>query len=254
MMNIPRIAVVATHDRPVELARLLDAIAPQCHALFIIDNASDPPVDLQHRWPVTPDRGWLPVDIDAALQPGGGPSMRVYVIRDEEQPPNLSRLWNVGLDEARKLVEGFDLLDGTGRFDVAVLNDDAVPPPGWWDAVSGAMRIHNTSAASADVFGALAPGQTRVWFADAPMSVTTRLAGWAFMLPGEKGLRLDERFRWLCGDDDISYRARLADGLVHVGGYPVLNTGADTSTRGVLAEQGACDMQTFVNVHGRRPW
>lgn len=237
MTEIPRIAVVATHNRPVELARLLDAIAPQCDAVVVIDNASDPPVSLPERW--------------LMHVPGRSLSIcPVHLIRDEEQPPNLSRLWNVGIDKARTLVNPL-----AGKpYDVAVLNDDAIPPPGWWDAVSGAMRIHNASAASADVFGALAPGQTRVWFADAPMSVTTRLAGWAFMLPGEKGMRLDERFRWLAGDDDISYRARLADGLVHVGGYPVPNTGADTSTRGVLAEQGARDMQTFVDVHGKRPW
>jgi GT2 family glycosyltransferase len=232
-MDIPRLAVVATHNRPVELARLLDALAPQCHAAIVVDNASNPPVRLAE-WHANRD----------VL------GMRQIVIRDGEQPPNLSRLWNVGLDAAREYVRGGDYIG----HDVAVLNDDAVPPPGWWDAVSGAMRQHGASAASADVFHGLAPGQVRIWFADAPMSVTTRLAGWAFMLPGEEGLRLDERFRWLCGDDDISYRARLAGGLVHVGGYPVPNTGADTSTRGVLAEQGARDMQTFVDVHGRRPW
>jgi hypothetical protein len=238
-MKIPRIAVVPTHNRPRELARLLDALAPQCHVVVVIDNASTPPVNLS-RWHWTGDPD--------------GPDLRgmvQHLIRDEEQPPNLSRLWNVGLNFA----QWWAWADVEPEpFDVAVLNDDAVPPPGWWDAVSGAMREHRASAASADPFDQMMAGELRVWFADAPMSVGTRLAGWAFMLPGEDGMRADERFRWLAGDDDLSYRARLARGLVHVGGVPVLNTGENTSTVGVLAEQGARDMQMFVDIHGRRPW
>ena len=89
---------------------------------------------------------------------------------------------------------------------------------------------------------------------DAPCAIETRLTGWAFVLRGEAGLRLDERFRWWCGEDDVSMRARRAGGLVHVGGYPVPNTGANSSTVGVLAEQAAKDMQTFVDKWGVRPW
>lgn len=246
MTEIPRVAVCATHNRPAELARLLDAIAPQCDAVVVVDNASTPPVDLYNVWLDTPGR---------LERPGVHKSMRVHVIRDEEQPPNLSRLWNVGIDEAHRLAEWADLIDDTGRLDIAVLNDDAVPPPGWWDAVSGAMRLHGADAGSSDPFDRRPPGMTWLLRADAPMGVDTRLAGWAMMLRGEwEGARFDERFRWWCGDDDMSLRARQAGGLVHVGGYPVPNTGADTSTRGVLAEQSARDMQTFVDVHGRRPW
>jgi hypothetical protein len=87
------------------------------------------------------------------------------------------------------------------------------------------------------------------------MSVLTRLAGWAFILRGEwEGARLDEQFRWWCGDDDISLRARQGGGLVHVGGLHVPNEHADQSTTGVLAGQTALDMQAFVDKHGRRPW
>jgi glycosyltransferase involved in cell wall biosynthesis len=230
---IPRIAVVPTHDRPAELARLLDALAPQCHAVFVVDNASTPPVSLPD-W--HPSREVL--------------GMRQFVIRDEEQPPNLSRLWNVGLDAATAYVRGGDVTD----WDVAVFNDDAVPPPGWWDAVSGAMRRHGAAAGCADPFDSLPPGTDRVWFDDAPMSVGTRLAGWAFMLRGELGMRADERLRWWAADDLLSLQARQSGGLVHVGGFPVPNTGANTSTVGVLAEQAGQDMATFVEITGRRPW
>lgn len=240
---IPRIAVVATYNRPAELARLLDAIAPQCDAAYIVDNASTPPVELPKRWPAQgrEDPG----------APGTFLRLHVRVIRDEEQPPNLSRLWNVGIDAARDYVRGGDYIG----HDVAVLNDDAVPPPGWWDTVSGAMRLYGADAGSSDPFGHLPLGVTQHWRYDAPLSVTTRLAGWAMLLRGEwDGARFDERLRWWTGDDDMSLRARQAGGIVHVGGFPVPNTGADTSTTGVLAEQAGRDMQTFVDIHGRRPW
>lgn len=242
MREIPRIGVVATHNRPAELARLLDAIAPQCHAVFVVDNASTPPVELP------------PVRRDGLLDPDTGLQLSCWlkVIRDEEQPPNLSRLWNVGLDAARDYVRGGDYIG----HDVAVLNDDAVPPPGWFDAVAGAMREEGADAASSDPFDRLAPGgRDYLYGAGIMPGVHSRLAGWAMMLRGEwEGARFDERLRWWFSDDLLSLRAREAGGLVHVGGFPVLNTLADTSTVGVLAEQAGRDRATFVEITGRQPW
>jgi GT2 family glycosyltransferase len=141
------------------------------------------------------------------------------------------------------------------RWDVAVLNDDAVPPPNWFDGVASAMRDHGADAASSDPFDQMQPGMTAAMHAGAPMSVHTRLAGWAMMLRGEwEGAHFDERLRWWFGDDELSLRAREAGGLVHVGGYPVPNTHADTSTVGVLAEQAGRDRATFVEITGRQPW
>jgi hypothetical protein len=136
---------------------------------------------------------------------------------------------------------------------VAVLNDDAVPPPGWWDALSAELRTTGAVAASSDPFGAFPPGYRQWYGPDAPMSTVTRLTGWAMLLRGEwEGARFDERLRWWYADDLISLQAREAGGLVHVGGYPVPNTGANTSTTGVLAEQAGRDM--FVEITGRQPW
>ncbi len=232
---IPRIAVVATHDRPIELARLLDAIAPQCDRIVVIDNASSPPVPR------------FEIDEWPAGRSGEPNSCWIKVVHDDEQPPNLSRLWNVGLRIAADLCRGMP-------YDVAVLNDDAVPPSGWWSAVSGAMRGADAMAGSSDPFGSPA-GVVQRWDASAPMSVATRLAGWAMLLRGEwDGARFDERLRWWAQDDELSLRARQAGGIVHVGGFPVPNTGANTSTVGALAEQAQRDMQTFIDIHGRRPW
>lgn len=234
-MDIPRVAVVSTHNRPAELARLLDAIAPQCNAVVVVDNASDPPVaNLPPQWRI-----------------GGA---YVHLLRDEEQPPNLSRLWNVGIDFAREWMLSSASVEPE-PYDVAVLNDDAVPPPGWWDAVSGAMRRHGADAASSCPFDSLPPGGSQLWDRYAPMSVQTRLSGWAMMLRGEwDGARFDERLRWWYADDLLSLRAREAGGLVHVGGYPVGNTGANSSTVGALAEQAGRDRATFIEITGRQPW
>jgi hypothetical protein len=233
---IPRLAVVPTHNRPQELQRLIAAIAPQCDYMIIIDNASNPPVPRfeVEDWPIG--------------RTGLSHSCWIRVVHDGEQPPNLSRLWNVGIDFATYLHSH------APEFDVAVLNDDAVPPPGWWDAVSGAMRATGAAAGSADPFGHLPAGASRLWGPHAPLAVTTRLTGWAFILRGEVGLRADERLRWWYGDDLLSLRAREAGGVVHVGGVPVENTYADQSTLGALAEQAGRDRATFVEITGRQPW
>lgn len=245
---IPRIAVVPTHDRPAELRRLLDALAPQCHAVFVIDNASTPPVSLPRSWPLTPDRGWLPVDIDAALQLGGGPSMRVHVIRDEEQPPNLYRLWNVGLEAAADYVRGGDV---TG-YDVAILNDDADVPPGWWNAVSGPLRAHSTAVVGCT--GAYEPVSGPQLRTAPDNDLYGRMTPWAWVAKGEAGQRADERFRWWWGDTDWDWRARALGGVLTVPGPVVRNTGANTSTVGALAEQAGRDRATFIELHGRAPW
>lgn len=235
---IPRAAVIATHNRPVELRRCVEAIAPQVDTIVVVDNASDPPVELPNRVPGGRD----PYDVD---------TVRVCTLYDPEQPPNLSRLWNLGLRWVADYFRGGDI----GEYDVAVLNDDAVPPADWFDALSAAMREWGAEAVSSDPFGVLEPGGRRIYRGEHPPSVHVRLTGWAFILCGEwDGAALDERFRWWYGDDDLSHRARLAGGLVHVGGVPVPNTGADTSTVGVLAEQAGRDRATFIEKWGMQPW
>ena len=237
---IPRVAVVPTHDRPVELARLLDALAPQCHAVVVIDNASTPPVDLPERWPA---QG---MEDDAA--PGTHLRMRVLIIRDEEQPPNLYRLWNVGLTVAHEYVRGGDY---TGH-DVAIFNDDAVVPPGWWDVVSGALRAHPTAAVACTP--AYAPIPAPVLKTAPDGDLFGRMTPWAFVARGELGQRADERFGWWFGDTSWDWQARKLGGVLTVPGPIVANTGANSSTVGALAEQAGRDRQTFIEVYGSVPW
>jgi hypothetical protein len=236
--EIPRAAVIATHNRPAELRRCVEAIAPQVDLIVIVDNASEPPVT---------------GDTVGVLGPRIVPNQILY---DAEQPPNLSRLWNLGLKQARWVMFHHNLLDeAVPRCDLAVLNDDAVPPPGWFDAVAGAMRSTGAMAGCNDPFDQMGPGQIRVHGPDGPPGLHCRIAGWAMMLRGEwPGARFDEAMRWNFSDDDLSYRARREGGLVHVGGVQVQNTLADTSTRGVLAEQAGHDRAAFVAKHGVQPW
>ncbi len=102
---------------------LRDCIAsiwPQVDVLIVIDNASDPPVD----------RTALPIVDDLLL-----------VLAVDEQPPNLSRLWNLGIDTATLMA-----IDDGPEFHIAILCDDTAVPAGWFDAVTGAMTQHGAAA------------------------------------------------------------------------------------------------------------
>src|SRR6185369_11511991 len=163
-MRPPRVAVIPTHNRHDELYRCVTAIAPQVELIVVIDNASERPVLVNDLVNVVPENA------------------RLMVVDDQEQPPNLSRLWNIGIDIAH------NYFHMRGEWDVAVLNDDAIPPPGWFDAVSHAMRSTTALAGCSHPFNALPLGQVQIHGPDAGFSVATRLAGWAFMLRGESGL------------------------------------------------------------------
>jgi glycosyltransferase involved in cell wall biosynthesis len=218
---VPRFAVIPTHDRPRELIRCLESLYPQSDFIVVIDNACEPRVSSYVRVP------------------------KVRVFRSDEQPPNLSELWNIGI----KMSHEYTQRDLNARdWDVAIINDDAVLPPTWWDDVSNAMRQYGAQAGCMN--GNL---PTMIHGPNAVPSVATRLTGWAFMLRGESGIHADERFRWWCGDDDISMQARKMSGLVVVPGT-VENTLANTTTVGELAAQSARDMQSFVDKWGVRPW
>ena len=216
----------------------MQSLVGQCDWLIVIDNASEPCVDEEHLHNLVTEQ------------------VKIALVIDPEQPPNLSRLWNQGMDMAK-------LLHGLTReiesqpdlpYDIAIINDDAIIPPGWWDALTAQMRGYEAVAASGDPFAVLTSGESRIYHGDAPMHVTTRLAGWAFMLRGEAGLRADERLRWWYADDLLSLQARQRGGLVHVGGFLVQNTGANSSTVGELAEQAGRDRQTFIDITGVQPW
>lgn len=232
-------AVIPTHNRHTDLAELLATI-PHYVSVLIIDNASEPPVSAQ--------------DPFTARNHGAA------VIRDEEQPPNLSRLWNIGLqwaeDKYRKDCRLPVDIDAGDDWAIAVLNDDVLLSPGLLSTLAAALVQHNVDIAFPG------PPDSRDYInRDNPFPGTAlRMTGWCFMVRGSSGLRADEALRWWCGDDDLQAQAVThGRGSVRVGlrSFEVaglLHKHPDESTVGALRVQTEGDMETFVAKWGQHPW
>jgi hypothetical protein len=241
--SIPRFAVVATHSRPVELLTLARTLSAQTDYLIVVDNASDPPVD-----EIT--------IIDAMPQHDrpARPYPRVWVLRDPEQPPNLSRLWNVGLAFA----ESWARCCGMQRWDVAILNDDALMPEFWYDVVARGL-VSSLAPQGREVAACCTPAYSQI--AGPILKIAPdgdlfgRMTPWAFVARGELGMRFDERLRWWWGDTLFDWTAREVGGMLMVPGPIVINSRANESTVGVLAEQAGKDRATFEEITGKpAPW
>lgn len=228
--TIPRYAVVPTHNRHDELKQLVAQLSRQCDGVVIVDNASTPQVNVRDLYDAA---GW---------------EFNITVIRDTEQPPNLSRLWNVGLDAVKITMD----LIGEDIWDVAILNDDAVLPIDWWDDVSQNMRSSPAVMACRFAYPGISASPILKTEPDAQLS--HRLCGWAFMMRGEHNIRTDESLRWWWGDTDLDWQARRLGGMLLVPGEPVGNLYADKSTTGALAEQAGHDRETFTKKWGWVPW
>jgi glycosyltransferase involved in cell wall biosynthesis len=223
-----RFAVVLTHNRPELLAECVAAIGPQVDVLIVVDNASDPPMDLE-------DLTWHAV-----------------LVQVPDQPPNLAKLWNVGINLAGQM-HGNDLADPAAPWHIAFLCDDAIAPPGWFDAVTAAMTATGAAAGCSNPWGNPHPPQLKT----APDSdLMGRMVGWAFIVNAAQGLRADESMHWWWCDTDMDWQARAAGGMVMVGGYPVPNQrpGEYTNTIPGLGAQAGRDAETFAAKHGSRPW
>jgi hypothetical protein len=210
--TVPRYAIIPTHNRPARLLALVAALGPQCDGIIVLDNASEPPVD--------------ELKLKAAAS-----NCHVKVIRDPEQPPHLSRFWNVMLD---RIAEDVD-----GPYDVAILNDDAAVPAGWYDACSNGLRAHDTA-----VIAHTTPTRPAL-LAELGNDPGNRMTPHAFVIRGEVGLRADEAMRWWWFDTSMDWEARLAGGVLSVAGPRVANSLANSTTVGPLAEQAEKDRATF---------
>jgi hypothetical protein len=228
-----RAAVIPTRDRHDLLRDCVNSVVDQVDAVYIIDNGSQPPID--------PDQ-W-------AFGDNGAPRVMSAIV--ELDPPNISRLWNVGLD----LAEHSHRHAGWNPWeplDVAVLNSDVIVPPGWMDALSAAMRSTRAVLAYPDQFG----GHQQILHTEAePVDLRQRITGFAFMLRGEAGLELDESMAWWYGDDDLDWTARSSGGSLLVPGIPVqhLHPNESTEARPDLAAQAGRDRETFITKWGRAP-
>jgi hypothetical protein len=215
--TVPRYAIIPTHNRPARLLALVEALGPQCDGIVVLDNASEPAVD------------------EAKLRASVPEKVAVSVIRDEEQPPHLSRFWNVMLDR----VATWATRAGITGYDVAILNDDAAVPSGWYDACSKGLRGHPTA-----VIAHTTPTRPAL-LTELGNDPRNRMTPHAFVIRGELGLRADESMRWWWFDTDLDQRARQAGGVLSVPGPRVANSLANSTTRGPLAEQAEKDRATF---------
>jgi hypothetical protein len=214
--TVPRYAIIPTHNRPARLLALVASLRGQCDHVLILDNASEPPVDA--------------AKLTSAF---GGQDVQVW--RDEEQPPHLSRYWNVLFDRIAEHAEP----EGIAAWDVAVLNDDSVVPAGWYDGCSNGLRGHETA-----VIAHTTPTRPAL-LTEPGNDPGNRMTPHAFVIRGELGLRADEAMRWWYFDSDLDQQARRAGGVLSVRGPRVVNSLANTTTKGVLAEQAEKDRATF---------
>jgi hypothetical protein len=233
-------AVIPTHNRHAELIELLATI-PHWVSVLVIDNASEPPIPLRM--------------LEGKI---GGDTIKL--IRDEEQPPNLSRLWNIGLQwAADRFAEYCDRPNSLGlsnEYCVAVLNDDVLLSPGLLTTLAAGLIRHDVDIAFPGPVGTKDFVNREFPFPGTAL----RMTGWCFMVRGSSELRADENLRWWCGDDDLQAQAVThGRGSVRVGlrDFEVaglLHRHPDESTVGELREQTEKDMQTFVDKWDQHPW
>lgn len=220
-MRIPRYVVIPSNGREC-LIGCLENIRPQVDMAFVVFTGES--ISERER--------------DRILRYG-------YIIYEGPQDPNISRWWNQGMDVVADCV--LERVPGPTKWDVAVLNDDAIVPEGWFDAVSGTMRQMGVAAACSGGYG-----MPVLHTQDAAPPLATRMQGFAFILAGERGLRADEQFVWYCGDDDLGRRAAIAGGMVMVPGFHVNHLYPNGQT--ALHSHIPGDMQRYVDKWGGRPW
>lgn len=212
-----RAAVIVTHNRHEHLENLMSDIKDSVGFIVVVDNRSEPPVE--------------------------------WAIRNEDYPPNISKLWNIGLEEVNRIVGGKE-------HDVVVLNDDVRLGPKTLETLSEALRSTGAAISFPDIHGRLSANQVDFRQTEGPYDLFTRMTGFCYMLRGELGLRLDETMQWWFSDDDIEWRASSLGGVVRVGGCEITHLYPNSSTNDSpeLQQQIGRDRARFVEKWGRAPW
>lgn len=227
-----RVAVIPTRDRRWMLFDAVKSLIHQVDKIFIVDNLSEVPIS-RASWGI---KEWWDEEL-------------IEVIRHDEDPPNISKLWNLGLTAADQLARDI----GIEHWDIAVINSDVIVPPRWIARMSDAMRGCGASLAYPDQSGHASGSILHRTAGPVPMN--QRITGYAHMLRGENGLRYDETMAWWYSDDDMDWQARIISGALLVPGLAVkhLEPNVSTNARPELQEQAGRDRQTFINKWGRAP-
>lgn len=175
-----RFAFTPTHDRPAMYAELVENITPQVDQFITIRHGQ-----------TARDYGTHGVLLDYT-----------------ETLPDLSVMWNMGLDEAHRLAKG-------RPYYVAGLNDDALVADDWFDRMIEAIERDGTAGASTP----RSPYKGRSIF------------GGAWIVKGHLGIRMSGVARWYYTDDEIQKLCQAAGGFSIVPGVHAVNRLADKTTR-----------------------
>lgn len=173
----------------------------------------------------------------------------VTVVRDPGQDRNISRWWNLGLDAVERLATA----RGASQWNTLIVNDDIVAPPNLAETLSARMRATSAVLSYPDQFD----GTKEILHTDARgVDLYKRITGYAYMLRGETGLRVDESMVWWYSDDDIFRRACEAGGSLLVPGVAVIHHRPNGSMldHPELNAQAGLDRGAFIEKWGGPPW
>ena len=221
MVSEPTFAIIPTNGRPC-FKECLEAVAGQVDRVIAVEGG--------------PNAEYL------GMREG---QWDVSIIREPEL--NISRWWNLGLS----LINDRARAGHWPAWNVVILNDDAIIPPGWVKAVVHAMR---DSKAAAGCSGNPTPFPV-VHLAPGPVDLSTRLQGYAFVLAGEKGVRANEMLHWYFSDDHVDWMSRQQGGVISIPGYHVRHLYPNGQVTPELQVQIAKDAEAFTAYWaGMRPW
>lgn len=173
------------------------------------------------------------------------PSGFTSVVYDDDPAMNISRWWNLGINEVARLAGGHP-------WNALIVNDDVVCPPHLVETLSAKIDQYVASMAYPNQHDDL----EIVWTRAEPVNLHHRITGYCFMLSGASGIRMDEELVWWSSDDSADWEAREAGGAVLVPGCRVIHhrpNGALMDHPELHAQTGR-DMETFERKWGRRPW
>lgn len=211
-----KFAVIPSNGRDC-LVDCVDAISPQVDQVIVIDTGNAQKVLAEH-----------------------DPNIYRFLC---ETPSNISHWWNEGLQLAATF-SSYGLAD---TWKVAILNDDAIVPPGWFDAVAAGMDARQAAAGCS--------GQHDVTLRQpGPVPLDMRMQGFAFILAGEKKLRANEDLHWYFTDDYIDWESRKLGGMTMVNGWPVEHRHPNGQLSPELAALIPRDAERFQALYGMRPW
>lgn len=220
-INTPTFAIIPTNGRDC-FQRCLAAVYDQVDRVYVVEGGPD-----------------------AKLLSDGFEDYDFTVIREPEL--NISRWWNLGLQLIYNRVRASHL----AKWNVVILNDDAIIPADWVYQLDKTMRGMGVAAASSGNPNPIPALHTQ----PGPVNLMTRLQGFAFMLAGEKGVRANEQLKWYFSDDHVDWLSRQQGGVVSLPGHMVEHLYPNGQVTPEIQEQIAKDAHTFTQYwNGMRPW